>query len=68
MNMNALLSMLMPMIPQFIQAAMTIAQSISSSAETPDQVKAHYARIAAALDATNALVQSAPLPPVGSGR
>ena len=54
--------------PSLITLATQIYQSAAADPETPEEKRAHYAKIAAAMETANDLVQSAPLPPPGSGR
>jgi hypothetical protein len=62
------LALLLPLIPSLIETAMRIYQTAAADPETPEEKRTHYASIAAALETANLLVQTAPLPPVGSGR
>ncbi|HXE86368.1 MAG TPA: hypothetical protein VN524_06155 [Hyphomicrobiaceae bacterium] len=54
--------------PGLIDLAMQIYKTAAADPETPEQKRAHYARIAEAMEEANDLVQAAPLPPPGSGR
>lgn len=54
--------------PELIKLAMQIYQTASADPETPEEKRAHYARIATAMEKANDVVQAAPLPPPGSGR
>lgn len=54
--------------PELVKLAMQIYQTAAADTETPEEKRAHYARIAEAMEVANDLVQAAPLPPPGSGR
>lgn len=53
--------------PPLIEAAVKLYRTLAAAPETPAEQAAHYARIAEALEQANALVQSTPEPPAGSG-
>ena len=65
--MGALVPILLPMLPGLIESAATIYRLAAAAPETAIELKAHYARIAAELDALTILVLQAPEPPEGSG-
>ena len=59
--------MLLPLLPGLLESITKVYQAASANKKTPEELKAHYASIAARLDAVNVLVQGAPEPPIGSG-
>ena len=67
MGIEAILTFVLPLIPGLLDSITKMYATMASKPETPTELKAHYAQIAADLDAVNQLVQNAPEPPEGSG-
>jgi hypothetical protein len=63
----SILALLLPLLPGLLDSITKIYQAAAGAPETPAALKAHYAQLAADLEAVNLLVQSAPEPPEGSG-
>lgn len=63
----ALIPLAVALGPGLIELALKIYSTASRDPETAPEKRAHYDAIALSLDAVNILVQSAPLPPEGSG-
>lgn len=61
------LALLLPLLPGLIDSAAKIYAAAAGAKETPAELRAHYAQLAADLEAVNLLVQAAPEPPEGSG-
>lgn len=67
MGIDVLLPILLPMLPGLIQSVTEIYKTAAGAPDTPAELRAHYAQLAADLEAINLLVQHAPEPPEGSG-